>query len=135
MPLFFSFLLFFEENKIHIFIKIRLSCCNFWCCLARLPISAYCCWRCASPDYGLSHWAVQGLRSWPALFTGMRQAASSNSQRLAKSRVVVALINWMTELISCTFSFSLCESGSPNCRLPTHSACRLTLSQDFPVPS
>lgn len=84
MPLSFASLLFFEENKIHIFSKIRLSCCNCWCCLARLPISAYC-WRCASPGYGLSHWTVQApfLASafhWHAVSSQLKFPTSSQEQ-------------------------------------------------------
>lgn len=82
----FSFLLFFffDENKIHIFITIRLSCCNCWFCLASLPVSAYC-WPCASPGYGLSHWTAQApfLASsfhWHAVSRELKFPTSSQEQ-------------------------------------------------------
>lgn len=98
----FLFWLFFERNKILIFIKIRLSCLNCLCHLARLSMPDLLL-ACASPSYGLGHWTNHAL-FWPACLTGMRWTASTNYQSLAKSGVVVAILNWITELIPWTFS-------------------------------
>lgn len=83
----------FWENKILIFINIRVSYFDCSCPLTNLPGPALLLAVCKSRLWA---WSLYCLSLWPALPTGMQWEASSDSQSLAKSGVVVAIINRIT---------------------------------------